>query len=109
MAERYVPNGTPLTDYERELLVCVMEECAEIIQAASKLVRFGKENRPDNNVSNTEVLSAEVGDLLAVLERTVKASLIDPDVISDGVDQKRARLDKYLQTSPAKPEPEDGG
>ncbi len=100
MGKRYKPNGTPLTDHERELLVCLMEEAAEVIQAASKLVRFGKENRPDTGVSNSAALSAEVGDLLAVLERLVKAELIRPDVISEGADRKSARLDKYLQTGP---------
>ncbi len=109
MAERYVPNGTPLTDYERELLVCVMEECAEIIQAASKLVRFGKENCPDNGVSNTETLSAEVGDLVEILNRAGKVKLIDFIDIAAGSARKRDRLNKYLQHEPAKPEPEDGG
>jgi len=99
---RYIPNGTPLTDYEREILVCAMEECGEIVRAASKVIRFGKENRPDSGIVNTEALSGEIGDLLAVVERLIAANLVFPDYISIAMDRKDNRLDKYLQTEPKK-------
>ena len=75
MSDRYQPNGKPLTDREREILIVLMEECAEVTQAASKLLRFGKENRPDNGVSNVETLSKEVGDLRYMLTMVRDADL----------------------------------
>lgn len=95
---RYKPNGIPLTKHEREILVILMEECAEVIQAASKLMRFGKENRPDNGVSNIDTLSAEYGDLCVMAGMAEDAGLIRKLAIYDGMDRKKKRLKKFMQT-----------
>lgn len=94
----YEPNGTPLTDYEREILMILMEECGEVIQAASKLVRFGKENRPDNHVSNVFTLSAEYGDLCVVARMAEDAGLIRQTAVEEGKERKRDRLAHFMQT-----------
>jgi len=99
MTERYQPNGIPLTDHEREVLVILMEECAEVIQAASKLVRFGKENRPDNGKSNIYTLSAEVGDLTVMVQMAKAAGLVRDTAVADGIQRKRERLAHFMQTS----------
>jgi hypothetical protein len=96
---RYKPNGTPLTDHERELLVILMEECAEVTQAASKLLRFGKENRPDSGVSNSAVLGLEIGDLQEMILMATNAGLVDRRDVGDGVQRKRERLAHFMQTS----------
>ena len=97
--ERYVPNGTPLTDHERELLIILMEECAEVIQAASKLIRFGKENRPDDlHLPNNEVLGIEVGDLKCMIDKVLIAGIIQAEHLSLGTKRKQARLLQYMQT-----------
>jgi hypothetical protein len=52
-----------------DLLVLLIEECGEIIQAATKCLRFGFD--VDHGVdygNNRLVLSREVGDLLGVLD-----------------------------------------
>lgn len=100
MNEPYKPNGTPLTDYERELLVILMEECAEVTQAASKLIRFGKENRPDGGLSNAYHLGAEMGDLLHMVELAQDAGIVRETSIEEGRFRKRERLAKYLQSRP---------
>lgn len=97
VADRYVPNGRPLTPYEREIFGCVQEECAEIIVAISKLLRFGAENRPADGVPNTVVLAREIGDLHATLERAMATGLIDPDELDSALAKKHERLDFYLQ------------
>jgi hypothetical protein len=99
MADRYVPNGTPLNDHERELLVILMEECAEVTQAASKLLRFGKENRPDSGVSNVYTLSAEYGDLLTISEMAINSGLMRMTAIEEGRYRKRERLAHFMQTA----------
>lgn len=101
MTDRYIPSGRPLTDYEREILVILMEECAEVIQAASKLVRFGRENRPEGGALNTEILSAEIGDVLCMVELAQKAWLMHGPDIHNGTIRKRERLAHFMQTAPA--------
>jgi hypothetical protein len=52
-----------------ELLILLVEECGEVIQAATKCLRFGFD--VDHGVdygNNRMVLSREVGDLLAVID-----------------------------------------
>ena len=45
-------------------LVCLIEECSEVIQAATKTLRFGpSECYPETGVSNEDQLSAELDDL----------------------------------------------
>ncbi len=99
MSERYQPNGKPLTDREREILTILMEECAEVTQAASKLLRFGKENRPDNGISNVDTLSRECGDLRYLLTMVRDAGLTDEAIEIDAQARKHDRLRWFMQTS----------
>lgn len=94
----YKPNGIPLSDYERECLTILMEECAEVIQASSKLLRFGKENRPDTGISNSIFLAHEIGDLEATLTMVVSADLVRLVDVLDGRTRKRERLAYFMQT-----------
>lgn len=97
---KYVPNGTPLTEYEREILTILAEEAAEIVQAATKLLRFGKENRPNGGEVNTIVLAREVGDLNHMVFRCLDVGLIDMKSIDEGRRRKEDRLRIYLQATP---------
>jgi hypothetical protein len=95
----YQPNGTPLTDREREVLVILMEECAEVIQAASKLIRFGKETRPDDlHLPNSEVLGIEIGDLKCMIDNVLFEGIISQEHLTLGAKRKQARLAQYMQT-----------
>lgn len=51
-----------LTEGEKELLVITMEECGELIQACSKILRFGKEHEHMAN------LTKETGDVLCMTD-----------------------------------------
>lgn len=50
-----------------EKLVLLVEECGEVIQAATKCLRFGWDRDFPEYGVNHEVLAREVGDLMAVL------------------------------------------
>lgn len=53
-----------------ELLVLLIEECGEVIQAATKCLRFGVDRydpRDPGKGSNYTVLSEEIGDLYGVV------------------------------------------
>lgn len=100
MNDRYQPNGKPLTDREREILIVLMEECAEVTQAASKLLRFGKENRPDNGVSNVDTLSKEVGDLRYMLTMVRDADLTIERIEIEQQQRKHDRMRWFMQSEP---------
>lgn len=102
MSDRYKPNGRPVTPAERELLELLIEECAEVIQCATKVLRFGRENRPDRSGRmNTEEMALEFGDVVAVaaLIGAQDEPMITDDLLQEGVKRKVARLKKYLQCS----------
>lgn len=51
------------------LLTCLMEECAELAQAASKAIRFGlSDHNPETGIKNIEQLEMEFNDLLGIIE-----------------------------------------
>ena len=52
-----------------EILRITQEECAEVIQAISKISRFGIDNlKPGKPKTNREHLEEELGDLLAMID-----------------------------------------
>lgn len=51
-----------------ERLVLLIEECGEVIQAATKCLRFGYDHNWPGYGVNSEVLAQEVGDLFGAAE-----------------------------------------
>lgn len=89
-----------LTPAEQERLVLVNEECGEVIQIISKILRHGYESyHPDNpSDSNRDLLAKELGDLQHVIERI----WVDVDArdIEYAKDQKEKNVVKYLHHQP---------
>jgi NTP pyrophosphatase (non-canonical NTP hydrolase) len=57
-----------MTAAERERLTMLIEECGEVIQAATKCLRHGYESRhPDGGETNRQYLTREYEDLLCVV------------------------------------------
>ena len=53
----------------KEVMDILQEECAEVIQAVSKISRFGLDNlKPGKPKTNREHLEEELGDLLAMID-----------------------------------------
>jgi NTP pyrophosphatase (non-canonical NTP hydrolase) len=75
-----------------ELLVILMEECAEVIQEASKLIRF-----PENN---TDKLTKELGDLQFMINLTANHLHIDSVDIDVQMNKKRKKLEIYSSLIP---------
>lgn len=95
--ERFV-TPVPLPEgLKRELLVILIEECAEVQQRATKALRFGMDEvQPGQPDTNARRLALEVGDLLEVLARLENFG-VDNDDILEGMAAKRKKLDIYLQ------------
>ena len=75
-------------------LEILAEECAEVIQAKSKIIRFGINNyHPDNEISNRTVLANELGDVLAMIDILIRNGLFTQDELDTA---KQKKIEKLL-------------
>ena len=72
-----------MTEKEREILGITQEECAEVIQAISKCVRFGIDNSHKSGNTQRENLSMEVGDLVCMIGLMIEAGLVKEIFLND--------------------------
>lgn len=70
-----------------EVLQILQEECAEVVQAASKCVRFGMKDP-----ANVRRLTSEIGDLLAMIEILQEFDMIEPQEVTNAALHKREKL-----------------
>ena len=75
--------------YEKELLTIMMEECGEVIQACSKIIRFGAE------ADKLESLEKELGDLFQMMELAHQYDLVSWTRIDSASMEKAEKLKKY--------------
>ena len=61
----------------QEALIILQEECAEVIQAASKIYRFGIDNEHKSGATQRANLEMEIGDMLALVDILVEQGVID--------------------------------
>ena len=80
------------------LFTCLAEECAEIIQAATKCIRFGSNDvNPKSNNSNIKNLNEEFNDVIALVEMLREQGISikeDPERIR----QKKEKVLHYYNT-----------
>lgn len=99
--KRFVSPCAPPTAHQREILEILIEECSEVIQRATKMLRFGvNETQPGQPYDNEARLSHEVGDLLIVIGLATASGLAREADIDFGAENKKRQLAKYMQTSP---------
>ena len=80
--------GNAMGDIDKEILLITQEECAEVVQAISKVFRFGFDS-VHKNQSNREHLEEEIGDLMCMIDL-----LIDNGVVSEAA-VLTAKQEKY--------------
>lgn len=79
-----------------EILEILQEECAEVIQAVSKVKRFGWDNSFNDGPTNRVHLTEEIGDLEAMIELLKQAGMVS----TIGVEHyKAAKLEKLRKWS----------
>lgn len=99
--EKFVTSCALPTDHEREILVILIEECAEVIHRATKILRFGRDEiQPEQPHTNRERLSIELGDLKAVVAMAANAGLLDLCIVDEFAIRKRDKLERFMQTEP---------
>lgn len=77
--------------YIEELMTVLAEECAEVIQCASKINRFGMDG------NNLQALVKELADLQCMIEMCHEADLISYSEIEEGIQAKREKLKVYSE------------
>ncbi len=74
----------------KETLTILSEECAEVIQANSKLIRFGPYDE-----DNKAELEKELGDVMAMIMILDYYGYITIDNIQQNIEPKLKKLKKY--------------
>ena len=83
-----------MSEKQKEILLIAQEECAEVIQAISKVFRFGK-NDEYNGKTNQQRLEEEAGDLMCMLQLMMDKGLISESNVHYWSSQKRIKLEKW--------------
>jgi len=86
-----------MDDKVKETMVILQEECAEVIQAVSKILRFGLDSRYpfDDSATTKECLTMEVGQLLCMVNLLIDQGIIDEDDMNGAMDYKTEKLKKW--------------
>ena len=71
-----------------EMLVITMEECGELIQACSKMLRFGEDQ-------DYTQLQEEIGDVMCMIEILRDGGLVSDKQIADRIKVKKEKLMKW--------------
>lgn len=89
-------NGKP-TVSEEEIMVIACEECAEVIQCISKILRFGFDSCNPSNLgyTNRQHLTNEVGDLIAMMTLMVENNIVNPKEVLDAASRKLDKLKMF--------------
>ena len=79
---------------EKEIMLIAQEECAEVVQAISKIFRFGVTDKY-NGQTNKERLEEELGDLVCMIEMMFKRGIVDQDTVYSHALKKQDKLAKW--------------
>ena len=79
---------------KNEAMRITQEECAEVIQAISKVFRFGIDGVHEGK-TNRESLTEEVGDLLCMINLLTESGILDETKVKFCSLKKREKLEKW--------------
>lgn len=74
-----------------EIMAITQEECAEVIQAISKINRFGMDTEYKER-TNRERLQDEIGDLMCMFQMLADDGIIDWAEVTIQAEKKREKL-----------------
>ena len=78
------------------LLLCLMEECNEVAQAASKCLRFGFDDKhPEKEETNLEGLKGEMNDLRAIVGMLLEEG-VDINYSARLISKKYSKTEHYM-------------
>jgi NTP pyrophosphatase (non-canonical NTP hydrolase) len=80
----------------KEVMDILQEECAEVIQAVSKISRFGIDNfKPGKPKTNREHLEEELGDMLAMIDILKEMNVVSGSCLESAKYAKIEKLKKW--------------
>jgi len=86
-----------MNENNNEVMDITQEECAEVIQAISKIRRFGIDNaKPGTEYSNRSHLEEELGDVLAMIDILMINNIVSWANLHRA---KRAKIEKLKKWS----------
>jgi NTP pyrophosphatase (non-canonical NTP hydrolase) len=77
-----------------EIMLITQEEGAEVIQAISKVFRFGFDST-HNGKTNKQHLEEELGDLLCMVELLIERGIVDGQAVAQAGVNKKQKLAKW--------------
>ena len=82
-----------------QLMIITMEECGELTQVCSKLLR---KRHTDKEISDETIgkLTSEVADVMTMIELMTEHGLLKHDDIVDGIETKREKLRRWSDLIP---------
>ncbi len=81
-----------MNELNREALVILQEECAEVIQATSKCFRFGLDNAHKSGATQRANLEMEIGDMLALVDILIEQGVVNTANINTAKENKIEKL-----------------
>jgi NTP pyrophosphatase (non-canonical NTP hydrolase) len=86
-----------MNDKIKETLIITQEECAEVIQAVSKVMRFGFDScyPTEDSASTKECLTMEIGQLLCMVGILVEQDVIDEEAMIAAMEAKKIKLETW--------------
>ena len=97
-AERRESSSLSLGTKTHEALIITAEECAEVIQQISKIIRFGIDLpyvTAGDGTTNREQLEKEIGDLKCMIAILMEMNIIDNVNVYRAEMAKREKLRKW--------------
>lgn len=85
---------------QEHLLVCLSEECAEVIKAVDKALRFGlNDGYPGTETTNEQDIQDEFAQAVAVMEMLEKEVFKDRDIgrLNRIIESKKAMVLEYME------------
>jgi NTP pyrophosphatase (non-canonical NTP hydrolase) len=90
--------GFFMEEQHREILSITQEECAEVIQAISKIFRFGLDTEWKGE-TNRQHLEEEIGDLQAMIYLLACNNIISKEGIEISAENKLKKLKEWSHIS----------
>lgn len=82
-----------MNNRDREILLIAQEECAEVIQAISKIFRFGFDaQHPNEDRNNLQRLEEELGDLVCMIGLIMNKKIVSESSVESAAEMKLKKL-----------------
>jgi NTP pyrophosphatase (non-canonical NTP hydrolase) len=81
----------------KETLIILQEECAEVIQATSKIFRFGFDScyPTEDSATTRECLTMELGQLMCMVGLLIEQKVVDENELMEYAELKKKKLEKW--------------